>query len=154
FKFARFQLGLLALALAQLLVLPAKAHDGALKQRLLDVERWLLLLNSPLPPDSLARIAVSRYDMVVVDDLKTQSRYADFDMAAALKAIRAKRDGGKRLALAYVSIGAVEDYRTYFVPAWKRRPPDWLIGADPKHWSSSYPVAYWKPDWRDILNGP
>jgi cysteinyl-tRNA synthetase len=68
--------------------------------------------------------------------------------------LKRKPDGGRRLAISYLNIGQAEDYRTYFPEIWKSRPPSWLIGADPEGWAGNFPVAYWNPEWQDILLGP
>lgn len=132
---------------------PALPHDGQAKSQLLSVQRWLLLLNNELAPATVQRIAESRYDMAVVDDVATLSWNVRYDMAATVRTLQARPDGGKRLVLSYLNVGQAEDYRRYFSSAWKKKPPFWLIGADPEGWAGNFPAAYWQKEWQDILLG-
>ena len=44
-------------------------------------------------------------------------------------------------------------YRSYFRTAWKAKPPSWTLGGKPAGAGGDYPVAYWRPEWKDILVG-
>jgi cysteinyl-tRNA synthetase len=56
---------------------------------------------------------------------------------------------GKTL-LAYLSIGLANDYRSYWLPSWNTSPPSFILGAD-KNWPGAYYVAFWSPDWQQIV---
>jgi len=68
-----------------------------------------------------------------------------------MKALKRKPNGGRRLVLAYLSIGAAEEYRPYWSPRWSDGPaPEWL-GSKSLEWSMSYSVRYWHPEWQRIV---
>jgi len=66
--------------------------------------------------------------------------------------LRSKQNGGKRMVIAYMSIGEAEDYRYYWQPEWDSNPPSWLKGENP-HWEGNYKVEYWDPLWQQIIFG-
>ena len=53
--------------------------------------------------------------------------------------IKNKANGGKRLVLAYMSIGEAEDYRYYWQKDWERNKPSWLDAENPD-WPGNYKV--------------
>jgi len=136
------------------LLSPVSAHEGTLKEHLHAVDRWIILLNNDLAPPTVTQIAYSDYDMAVVDDIATLSWNRGLDLRPMVSYLKAKPDGGRRLVISYLNIGQAEDYRTYFPEIWKTHPPSWLIGADPEGWVGNFPVAYWHPEWQEILLGP
>jgi uncharacterized protein (TIGR01370 family) len=152
----RFLALLAALGVASAIVIfsPVSAHEGALKERLHAVERWIILLNNELAPPTVNQIGASAYDMAVIDDIATLSWNRSLDVRPMVSYLKAKPDGGRRLVISYLNIGQAEDYRTYFPEIWKTHPPSWLIGADPEGWEGNFPVAYWHPEWQEILLGP
>jgi cysteinyl-tRNA synthetase len=143
-----------AVVLGALSVAHASSHNGPAKERLLGVQRWLMLLNNELDSYTVSRISASTYDMVVVDDIATQSWNRGLDVRPLVDALKRRPDGGGRLAISYLNIGQAEDYRIYFPESWKTRPPSWLIGADLEGWEGNFPVAYWHAEWQAILLGP
>ena len=50
----------------------------------------------------------------------------------------------------YLSIGEAEDYRYYWRPEWKIKPPPWLDKENP-NWPGNYKVKYWYSEWQDII---
>lgn len=149
--FKRFRAAVLA-SLAFVLLAGACGAEPA-KARLEKVERWLLLLNDSLEPDSVARVARSTYDMAVVDDVGSLAWNVEFPVAATVAALK-RRPGdarGSRLVLAYLNVGQAEDYRAYFRAEWKDAAPDWILGDDPEGWAGNFPVAYWHAEWRAIV---
>ncbi|CAM4273088.1 MJ1477/TM1410 family putative glycoside hydrolase [Deinococcus marmoris] len=54
-----------------------------------------------------------------------------------------------KLLVAYLSVGAAEDYRRYWQPGWKPGQPEWILKADPD-WPGNYDVAYWNPAWQKL----
>jgi len=88
----------------------------------------------------------TNYDLLILD-LFFEGIPLSAEEVAGLKV---KSNGGKRLVLAYLSIGEAEDYRFYWNATWKRHPPAWLRGQDPD-WPGNYYVAYWHPEWKRII---
>jgi cysteinyl-tRNA synthetase, unknown class len=72
--------------------------------------------------------------------------------AADVAQLRIKPDGGRRLVIAYLSIGEAEDYRAYWQPAWRETPPAWLIGENCR-WPRNYLVRFWMPEWQALMIG-
>ena len=94
------------------------------------------------------RIASSGLDMIAVDPVLdgASGRIASRSEVAALQ----NREGGNRLVLAYLALGAAEEYRAYWQSAWSSEPPAWLGPANPD-WPLSHSVRYWMPQWRAIV---
>ncbi len=97
-----------------------------------------------------AQIAASALDLVVIDPILDggSQRAAS---TADIRLMQRKPDGGRRLVLAYLSVGAAEEYRAYWKPEWRESPPQWLGPEDP-NWARSYPVRFWHPQWHNIVN--
>lgn len=116
------------------------------RQRLAAVERW----GCQYQNIDLTRLAASPLDLVVIEPVVdgATGRTATREEIAALKV---KPDGDKRLVLAYLSIGAAEEYRTYWRAEWKGDArPEWL-GTESAEWPRSYSVRYWHPAWQSIV---
>lgn len=62
------------------------------------------------------------------------------------------RERQGKILYAYTSIGEAEDYRSYWQPEWHLSPPDFLLAENPE-WQGNYRVAFWEPEWRDIVLG-
>jgi cysteinyl-tRNA synthetase len=123
------------------------------KPALNKVNGWLLLLNNDLDPKTVQAIAASDHDMVVVDYLPSQPHHAAYPVREIVAALKRKPDGGARLVVAYLNVGQAEDYRTYWRKGWKVGSPDWILMNDPDGWAGNFPVAYWRPGWREIVTG-
>ena len=59
------------------------------------------------------------------------------------------QQGGKK-AIAYISIGEAEDYRSYWKPGWLSSPPSWL-GPENPQWLHNYKVRFWYQEWQQII---
>lgn len=95
----------------------------------------------------LSSIANTNYDLVIMD-----AYYAgEFLTADDLERIHYKANGGKRIVIAYMSVGQAEPYRHYWQQEWEQKQPEWLSGYN-EVWSN-YHVKYWRPEWKAILMG-
>ncbi len=96
------------------------------------------------------RLAATDADILVVDagtpDPGAQLSKRD------LARLKKKRDGKRRIVLAYVNIGEAEDYRAYWRKSWDKAPPDWLGSANCR-WKGDHRVRHWHPDWQKIVYG-
>ena len=95
-------------------------------------------------------IAGSPLDLIVVEPIldATTGRTASTE---ELHRLKSKGNGERRLVLAYLSVGAAEEYRPYWSPDWKvANSPAWL-GVESRDWPRSYSVRYWHPEWRKIV---
>lgn len=97
----------------------------------------------------LAALAATNHDLLVLDLFDMEGEAL---AAGDLAAIKRKANGGKRLAICYLSIGEAEDYRYYWRPAWSSEKPAWLEAENPD-WAGNYKVRYWDGDWQAIIYG-
>lgn len=69
--------------------------------------------------------------------------------------LKVKPGGGRRLTLAYLSIGEAEEYRDYWKKGWKgKHKPKWLKEANPQ-WPDNHIVDFWHSEWKAIvMDGP
>jgi cysteinyl-tRNA synthetase len=91
------------------------------------------------------RIGETEFDLVIVS---ISAAGNSPDVIPALK----DSSGGKKIVLAYMSIGQAEDYRSYWQPEWVENPPVWLDAPDPD-WTGDYWVKFWDPGWQAIIYG-
>jgi len=123
---------------------PSKAH-------LADVSHWLYMINVNLGEETVAQIAASTYDMVVLDFIPSEENNTDYPMADVITQLH--NAPHPKLVIAYIDIGQAEQYRTYWQPDWGIGNPEWIAGEDPDGWEGNFPVAYWYDEWRDVWLG-
>lgn len=126
------------------------------------VRSWAYQIQQLDETGAVDALAASPYDLLVVEPSRTNRQESRFDtrgMVEQLKAAPASDGIHRKLVIAYLSIGEAEDWRWYWTWSknWKKgslRPPDWpafIADRDPDGWAGNYPVAYWDPDWKDIV---
>jgi cysteinyl-tRNA synthetase len=93
----------------------------------------------------LDRIGETAFDLVIVS---ISAAGNSPDVIPALK----DSPGGKKIVLAYMSIGQAENYRFYWQPEWTENPPAWLDEPDPD-WTGDFWVKFWDPEWQAIMYG-
>jgi len=93
-------------------------------------------------------VAATDYDLLITDAFYGENAFTPADV----EAMRVKANGGKRLVVAYMSIGEAEDYRYYWKDDWVKDPPSWLEDENPE-WEGNYKVKYWEQAWQDIIFG-
>ena len=116
-----------------------------------EARNFLYLINAgnyAAKDDFLNDVQNTDYDLLIIDLFFNDSALT----AADINSLKTKASGGRRLVLAYMSIGEAEDYRYYWNQAWASNPPDWLAGENPD-WPGNYKVRYWDPDWQAIIFG-
>ena len=96
----------------------------------------------------LDAVSATDYDLLITDAFYGDDLFTPADV----QAMRAKANGGKRLVVAYMSIGEAEDYRYYWEEGWKKHPPSWMAKENPE-WKGNYKVKYWEKAWQDIIFG-
>jgi cysteinyl-tRNA synthetase len=96
----------------------------------------------------IAALAATGYDIILMDYFYNDEEFTRDEIAG----LKIKNSGGKRLVIAYMSIGEAEDYRYYWKEEWKSNPPSWLKEENPD-WEGNYKVAYWDPGWQNIIYG-
>ena len=70
--------------------------------------------------------------------------------AADVAKLKIKPDGGRRIAISYLSIGEAEEFRFYWDPTWKTSKPNWLERENCA-WPKAWMVRFWDPGWRDMI---
>ncbi len=122
------------------------ADDPLSRRRELSLVRpWGVQLQN----SDVDKIAASPLDLIVVDHaLDEPGRVvARPEDVARLKA---KPGGGRRIVLAYLSVGEAETFRPYWKPEWAKTPPEWLGPSNP-NWPGSFVAKYWEKSWQDIV---
>ncbi len=93
-------------------------------------------------------IAETNYDVVIMDAFYDTTTFSPSD----LELIQTKENGGKRLLIAYMSIGEAGDFRYYWKDEWEPGTPTWLDTENP-NWEGNFKVKYWDPEWQKIIYG-
>ena len=123
----------------------ATARQAA-RQRLAAVERW----GCQYQNIDVAHLAATSLDLVVIEPV-VDGATGGSATREEVTTLKLKPDGTRRLVLAYLSVGAAEEYRSYWQSDWKRSDrPDWLGHENPE-WPRSYSVRYWQSGWRGIV---
>jgi cysteinyl-tRNA synthetase len=86
------------------------------------------------------------YDLLIIDLFHQGEALTPEEV----RSLQVKNNGARRLVVSYLSIGEAEDYRYYWRPEWKRKPPAWLDKENPD-WPGNYKVKYWYSEWQDII---
>lgn len=110
----------------------AEASRAALR----NAQSWAYQLQG-----SPTALASSGADVVVVD--------ADH-MRGAASRLRTKPGGGRRVVLAYLSIGEAERWRGYWRSCCANGRPGWLTSRT-QGWQGNYVVHFWDPAWKAIV---
>lgn len=132
---------------------PATPHNvnSADVTVLSEAKNFLYLINPQnytTKTEMISAIAATNYDVIVMDLFFNDTALTSSDLAT----LKHKANGGRRLVVAYMSIGQAEDYRYYWQSSWKTNPPSWLGRVDPD-WPRNYWVQYWDPNWQQIIYG-
>lgn len=130
---------------------PHNLNDNYINS-LLDIRNFLYIINPGgygKKEDFLAALQKTDFDLLVID--------AFFDGTEPLTpsdvySLKTRANGGRRLVIAYMSIGEAENYRYYWNPDWVQNPPEWLEGENPQ-WPGNYKVRYWYDEWKHIIYG-
>jgi cysteinyl-tRNA synthetase, unknown class len=110
---------------------------------------FLYLLNPSGFPSKTAFLDALRntdYDLLIIDLFYQGETLTPEEV----RSLQVKKNGARRLVVSYLSIGEAEDYRYYWRPEWKRKPPAWLDKENP-NWPGNYKVKYWYSEWQDII---
>lgn len=120
-------------------------------QSMSDVRNYLYLISDAgyiSKQEYLTAIQQTNFDLIIMDAFYGDQIYT----AAEIDALKTKANGGKRLVVAYMSIGSAENYRYYWQSDWKLHKPRWLKkaydGYEDEFW-----VKFWKKEWQDIIYG-
>ena len=130
---------------------PARKAKAGDVNNLVEAQNYLYLLD----PEKFARVedlvgAVSRsdFDVVVIDAFFGGDRPFS---AADVARMQRKPSGGRRLALAYLNVGAVETWRYYWQTGWGTGNPSWIGATYSEKYSDEFWAHYWRAEWHDII---
>ena len=147
--------------LAVLAIVGGECYPASAERRsgpLAHVKRWGYQLQNA----DVERIAASPHDLVVIDYSRDGSDEGAFKPAEIAR-MKTGPNGGRRLVLAYLSIGEAETYRDYWRwywgGKWYSRPIGWLLapswlGPENRDWRGNFAVRYWDEDWQRRIVGP
>eukprot|EP00026_Physarum_polycephalum_P014125 Phypoly_transcript_14601.p1 GENE.Phypoly_transcript_14601~~Phypoly_transcript_14601.p1 ORF type:complete len:241 (+),score=31.63 Phypoly_transcript_14601:246-968(+) len=118
-----------------------------------DAKNYLYLINPEdfaNKDDMLQKLSNTNYDAIIMDAFY----HGELLTRPDIERLHKKANGGKRLVLAYVNIGAAENFRHYWQKDWKLHNPKFLKkpyeGYHEEMW-----VKFWSPEWQSIvLHGP
>ncbi|MBW2145828.1 MAG: endo alpha-1,4 polygalactosaminidase [Deltaproteobacteria bacterium] len=124
-----------------------------------NVQYWAYQIQGIENSGAVDALADSRYDMLVVEPMRTSLEYEDFPSAEMVSRLQSTRGatGARKLVIAYVDIGEAESWRSYWQPEWvaptpgQPGAPDFLLTTDPDGWADNYPVAFWDSRWKEIM---
>ncbi len=99
--------------------------------------------------DFVIALSNTNFDAVVVDVFH---RGRTPFVKAAVQGMKFKKLGARRLVLAYMNIGAVENYRYYWKDGWGEGNPNFISGPVPGN-PDKFFVEFWRPGWRQMITG-
>lgn len=131
---------------------PIDENDSDI-DNLSEVQNFLYLINPGAftsVDDFIETLAATNYDLFIIDAFFGDGMLTSDQVAA----LQAKANGGRRLVIAYMSIGEAEDYRYYWQTNWQSGSPGWIEEENPD-FEGNFKVRYWEREWQDIiLAGP
>ena len=121
-----------------------------------DAKNYLYLIstdNFSAKQEMINAVAATNYDLVLIDlFFKAGDDNLETLNSSDICQLKEKANGGKRLVIAYVSIGSAENFRYYWKPEWQKGNPSW-IKKDYEGYGDEYWVEFWHSDWRRIIFG-
>ena len=116
-----------------------------------NVQNYLYLIsadNFSSKAQMLNAIAATNFDLVLVDLC-----YNNIELTPAeVEQLKHKANGGRRLAICYINVGAAENFRYYWGSNWGIGNPPWIkkkySGYNDEYW-----VEFWNPEWQQIIYG-
>lgn len=98
--------------------------------------------------EMIVALEATNYDVVLIDLFFEDDAFTADEIAR----LKVKSNGGKRLAISYINVGAAENYRYYWKGSWKLHRPNWLKkrydGYDNEIW-----VKFWDDEWKGTIYG-
>jgi cysteinyl-tRNA synthetase len=133
-----------------------KTSDNEALNLLHKANNWVYQLTDHESKEAVKKIIDSKFDIVVVDPIRTTVGFEEFDTKGFVQKIKNSKGlsgMSRKLAIAYINIGEAEEWRWYW--KWSKKNngdwPKYIIGDDPDGWAGNYPVAYWDKAWKDVV---
>ena len=117
-----------------------------------DIKNFLYLINPgeyETKEQMLKDMSETNFDLIIIDLFDD---HGEILSSEDIESLKVKKNGGRRLVAAYMSIGEAEDYRFYWNNQWEIDRPSWLDRENP-NWKGNYKVKYWDPVWQQIILG-
>jgi len=96
----------------------------------------------------IASISSTNYDVILIDLF-----FNDEELSATdINQLKTKANGGSRLVISYINIGAAEKDRYYWKSGWRLLHP-LLIKRKYEGYDREYWVRFWKSNWQEIIYG-
>jgi cysteinyl-tRNA synthetase, unknown class len=119
--------------------------------KLSQAQNYLYLISSdnfPTKEDMINAIKATNFDVIITDLFYNETELT----ASEINQLKTKLNGGKRLVISYINVGAAEKFRYYWKKGWGAHHPLWLKkryeGYRDEFW-----VKFWKDDWKNIIYG-
>ena len=124
--------------------------EGTLK----DIRFFAYQIQSQEEGNNVRKLADSHYDMLVIDQTRSVKGEEDYESAADVARLKDSKgsSGRKKVVVCYIDVGEAESYRRYWRDTWRVGSPEWIVAPDPDGWDENYPVKFWRPQWKEIMN--
>ncbi|MCJ8342489.1 MAG: endo alpha-1,4 polygalactosaminidase [Cetobacterium sp.] len=86
------------------------------------------------------------FDLLIIEP----SLNGKFFIKQQINSLKIRKNGKRRLVIAYFSIGEAENYRYYWKISWNKNKPNWIIKENPI-WKGNFIVKYWDIEWKNII---
>lgn len=114
-----------------------------------DVKNFLYLINNKnfsSKDEMIQKLSKTNYDLLLIDLFFNDYQFSESD----IKKLKIKKNGAKRIVIAYISIGSAEKYRYYWKKHWGLHHPIWCKrkynGYPDEYW-----VKFWNKNWQEII---
>lgn len=124
-------------------------------QDIKSVKYWAYLIQDQDKDGKISKLADSRYDLLVVDNVRTIKGMENYTNKQDIDLLKnsPNSSGGTKMVICYLNIGQAESYRSYWQEGWKPGQPEWILATDPGGWEGNYPVKFWEKTWKNIIFG-
>lgn len=119
--------------------------------KLSEAKNYLYLLNPSQFHNKthfINEVCLTNFDMVLIDLFYDGKPLTPQE----IQKLKVKANGGKRLLICYINVGAVENWRYYWKKDWKLNDPTW-IKKEYAGYENEFYVQFWHDDWQKIIYG-
>ena len=86
------------------------------------------------------------FDLLIIEP----SLNGKFLTKEQIDSLKIRKNGTRRLIIAYFSIGEAENYRDYWQMSWNKKLPEWIVKEN-ENWKGNFIIKYWSPQWKKII---
>lgn len=86
------------------------------------------------------------FDLLIIEP----SLNGKFLTKEQIDSLKIRKNGTRRLIIAYFSIGEAENYRDYWQTSWNKKLPEWIVKEN-ENWKGNFIIKYWSPQWKKII---